>query len=555
MVFASPLLLLALLPWAGAALWLLWGRPRRTPVPFLELWRGPALQKPTRRGLQAPPVFLACAILAVLLALLAAAGPRLSVRQGGAGEPIAIIVDRGITMSAASGATPRRTLAARTAADSLGQVASSDTPVDLWLVPGEGSRRIRLGSLASLVAAMPPTALDTQGQVEQAIRDRLAEGAGPVIVLSDRRLGIDEPRLIRFSPDRPIENIGIVRLAARQTPTPQIMVRLRNDSSRATVSMKIITAGQTHEAVYDLPPAGQERDYFVEMDALGPIVEAAVDAHDDLPADDRAWLVREGSPAKIEPRTPLLPELRRLIDVYARTRPAAQDAAMVAIVAAPGDLPPDGPAVLLDPMHPAALDGSVTAAAHPVAEHVDWSALAALLHAAGEMPRGWTPLVSVGGHAIVACHDGPARQVWVGFEAPTAWTATADFVVFWANVLDWAGHGQERFASYPLSDQSPQWTRHSPVDITPAPADGLWPGLFGGVDGSYRAFNAAAPPVSALAVTTPDWRARLDATRHTAGTKMDLTPAALVLAISLLAASALTWKRRGLTPVSAARTF
>src|ERR1700684_2347743 len=119
MVFASPLWLFALLPWAGATLWLLWGRRRRTFVPFLEFWRGPALQKPAKRALQPPPVFLALAIVATGLALLAAARPRLQSEHAGASTSVTIIVDRGITMSATSGAVPRFQAAVKKAAEGM----------------------------------------------------------------------------------------------------------------------------------------------------------------------------------------------------------------------------------------------------------------------------------------------------------------------------------------------------------------------------------------------------------------------------------------------------
>ena len=42
MTWAAPLWLLGLLPWSAVVLYLLWGRRRRTDVPFLDLWQGPA---------------------------------------------------------------------------------------------------------------------------------------------------------------------------------------------------------------------------------------------------------------------------------------------------------------------------------------------------------------------------------------------------------------------------------------------------------------------------------------------------------------------------------
>ena len=103
----APLYLYSLLPWSVAVVWLLWGRRRKTFVPFLDLWRGPALQKPPKRGLQRPPVYLAATILATLLALVAATRPHLPWRHGQKRNTITLIIDRGLTMSAFEHGEPR----------------------------------------------------------------------------------------------------------------------------------------------------------------------------------------------------------------------------------------------------------------------------------------------------------------------------------------------------------------------------------------------------------------------------------------------------------------
>src|SRR5687768_14153205 len=98
MTFAGPLWLLGLLPWSAVALYLLWGRRRREPVPFLDLWLGPAAGPQVRRRLVAPPVAVALALLAMLLALVGAARPRLN--SGSTDVALTILVDRGASMSA-----------------------------------------------------------------------------------------------------------------------------------------------------------------------------------------------------------------------------------------------------------------------------------------------------------------------------------------------------------------------------------------------------------------------------------------------------------------------
>src|SRR5215204_4029046 len=76
MTFLSPLWLLALIPWAGVALWLLIGRNPRVAVPFIELWNdSDAPKRRASRALRRPPVATVCALLAMFLALVAAAKP------------------------------------------------------------------------------------------------------------------------------------------------------------------------------------------------------------------------------------------------------------------------------------------------------------------------------------------------------------------------------------------------------------------------------------------------------------------------------------------------
>src|SRR5438270_13096871 len=99
MTLIAPLWLLAFIPWAVLNLWLLWGARRRELVPFLPLWQGSAAKKRHQRSLQPPPIALAALIVAMLLAILAAAGPVLPAR-GSAGARLTVLLDRGVTMSA-----------------------------------------------------------------------------------------------------------------------------------------------------------------------------------------------------------------------------------------------------------------------------------------------------------------------------------------------------------------------------------------------------------------------------------------------------------------------
>jgi hypothetical protein len=545
-LFASPLWFFALLPWSAVVLWILWGRRKRTYVPFLDLWRGPALQKPAQRALQPPPIFLAAALFATLLAIFAAAEPAIRSALASSGRPITIVVDRGITMSALGRGQPRFVVAARDAVKKLDALFRQPrTTVELWTVPGNGPRFLELGNVDSAIADLPLTAIDTQADVEETIRGRLGSSQGNIILVSDRRLAFDDPRLIQISPQTPIDDVGIVTVVARETPRPQIMVRLRNDSPRKSVPMTISTGSQIIQQTADLPDRGQSRDYFIDPARMDAVIEVAIDARDDQPADDRAWLVREGSYPKIEPRVPLSPELRRMIDVYGRTRPPSQSSPTVAIVGAEADLPSQTPAVIVAPSNGQTVHGAAAASADPIAANVGWPAFPAQIQIAGAAPKGWTPVVSMGDHVIVAARREPIRRVWVGFEISAAWSATPDFVVFWANVFTWAGEGRERFAAYAVTGADSDWKRTTGAPLPTRAAPEMWPGLYQRSDGALRAFNATLGDERATATSTKaDWGKRLLGVVPAGRNGRDLTSGTLLLAMCCVAIAALTWKRR-----------
>src|SRR5881394_2412724 len=101
MTLLSPAWLLALLPWAAFATWMLAGRRRRQRVPFLALWDAPEEVRRPKKGFEPPPVSLLFALLTTLLATFALSRPRTSF---GHAEPrrLTILLDRGATMSAKS---------------------------------------------------------------------------------------------------------------------------------------------------------------------------------------------------------------------------------------------------------------------------------------------------------------------------------------------------------------------------------------------------------------------------------------------------------------------
>jgi len=100
MLIAAPIWLLALIPWSALAIWMLWGRRERVGVPFLALWRDAEARPSTSRAVQVPPLPIILLLLTILFAILAASSPTLSRSET---QPITVLVDRGVTMSARDG--------------------------------------------------------------------------------------------------------------------------------------------------------------------------------------------------------------------------------------------------------------------------------------------------------------------------------------------------------------------------------------------------------------------------------------------------------------------
>ncbi|MBC8107282.1 MAG: hypothetical protein H7Z14_11880 [Anaerolineae bacterium] len=335
MTFLSPLWLLALIPWVVVALWLLIGRNPRVAVPFIPLWNdSDAPKRRASRALKRPQAAIVCALLALLLALIAGAKP-------------ALVRDQSVT--------------------------------------------------APIAPKIP-------------------------------------------------ENVGIVRVVVRETPRPAVLVRLRNQSElgmgtvTVTSSLAAASPADLVKREVELPKRDGERDYFFDLDRVGDVVSIEIVVDDELKSDNRARLVRGHSPAKLEPRTTVSPELARMIDVFLRNRPASAASSRVAIVDDVARLSQNESGVVVtsgtDRLR---AQSPVRVSDHPITAHVrDWNLIAsdALV---GRPPIGeWTPIVQSDDRVLVAVRDHPARQVWVGFNSD-AFARSTDFVIFWTDVFDSLG--------------------------------------------------------------------------------------------------------------------
>lgn len=537
MLFATPVWLLFLLPWLGLVVWLLTGRRHRVAVPFLELWSGPIAGAKTRRTIQPPPAALACALAGILLAILGAGSPML--HSGGAGQGAWLIVDRGVTMSA----MPR--IAERN--QSLPKIDSRKV---ILVPPWPG-----LLADGSNWKSAPPSASQTGELLHAAIADVLARDGEQILLLSDVQPIPLDPRIVQIPPSSMPQNVSIVRVAvsvpaarlsSRQTqvasPPPQLMVRIRNQSSIKSCQLTAISEDQSATKTITLPPANEEANFFIDLAALGDAVDVNLGVADDLSADDRAWLIRQSPWPKIETRSNLSPELKRMIDVYQIHRPANPESRRVIVVDNLFSLPADQPAVavLRDGTNakPSAGTVGVEFGNHPAIAGVDWRAVAADAVAAESPGDGWTTLVRAGPRVLVAARGQPARQVWVGFNS-VEFPKSKDFVIFWTNVLSWAGQGDLQFTGESMQTLGDAWQlRTSPI----AGGFDVSPGIYARADGSSRAMNALDVKFSSPVHT--DWRGRLasqSAMRAGVGFQSFVWMGAL---LSILAAGGL-WKSRG----------
>jgi hypothetical protein len=346
-----------------------------------------------------------------------------------------------------------------------------------------------------------------------------------------------------------VDDVGIAAFAARAKPAPQVMVRLRNESSRSRVHLVVRSDQQAVERDVPLPPRGQTVDQFIDMSGdLAETISAEIDA-DEAPVDDRAWLVREAPWPVIEPRTPLPAALQRMIGVYTRLRPAS--AASLHVAASDRQLPSDQIGVWIvtgSSQSVPTTRSTARVSPHPITTDVGSWPFAADDGGTTQAPAGFTPLVTLDGRPIVAVRDSPTRQVWLNLDLD-AWSRSPDFVVFFSNVFDWLGDGDGAAGSYvahPIGQLGAEWTRQTTTSAPVGVESGLWPGLYRrSGDGALRAVNAPpdvswpAPPPQ----PTPDWRRKLVNQIATSGGGASLWPELLAAALLCTLISLTLWPR------------
>lgn len=501
MGLASPLWLLALLPWTVTALWLLRGYRPTTIVPFLHLWPDDTPAPEQRRRWRLPSATLILLLSAALLGIFAAARPGLA--MPGKLHPPALVVDRGITQLAGD----RYAALARQTARVLAADCLPEALVDVRFVPGP-SMRIPVQQLEKQLLDLPAWPVQTHDELPAAIAQSLAATGGPVLVLSDQALSPVSGTIQAASGVR-TSNIGIESIAATDQPTPQVMVSVRNDSPATTADLSITSGGHVTTQRIALPARGQTIKVFVDLPGLGETVKARLGEADDLAADNAAFLTRQDRPARPKIRTTVPPELARLVDVYDRLHVLSTEAREVDVSTAPLASRTCGVQLVLVAGEASPAQWTVNAE-HALLSHVKLPPAAAI--ATSGPGEGWTVLASIGDRPAVAVREGPTRQVWVGFwSAP--WCREVDYVVFWTNLLNWLGGEQSQFTSQTVHALDEGWKTVSTattgqsltnppanpsltdlLPTVPAPREmpGLRPGLYR-KDAAMVAINAPAP--------------------------------------------------------------
>jgi hypothetical protein len=472
--FAAPIWLLGLIPWAAVAIYLLIGRRQRIVVPFIDLWQRSVSQAQQRRQLSLPPS-LAAFLAAMALGIFAAAGPQ--IRRSETNRPIVLIVDRGITMSARSGSQRRfQALAARaeqTMLNTLGPGAAR-----LIVVPSGEEQTVDRAFFSAQIGALSPTAVDSRAAITDAVRAALLQKQAIVIVLSDQPIGAQSDRLIQIVPDDSPSHIGIERFSYRTDPTPQAMIRIVSDQSSFDCNLAVTGSPPLHIA--------SPGDYFVDLSSAPETISASLSPPADINVDARAFAAREPAWPKLLPDNTLPPELRRVIDAYAKNRTPRADSPVVAI--SPISATDQTAALTLTDSTPttSSPNSKIEASTESLVQGIDWQAAARNARfSASSPPPGFTRLVWSGNRTLVAMRTAPTRQLWIGFRS-SDWAATPQFVVFWTNAFDWLGQSQTHYTAVTAG----------------APGAPLWPGIYGHV-----VVNAA--PVPTETVKSADWPARL----------------------------------------------
>jgi len=522
MVFSSPWFLLALLPVAAVAAWVLY-RPGRelAVVATLSLWRQAldALDRTVRRRARRVTVAWVLLLAGAVAAVLAGAGPLL--RRAAPSRRVAVSICPSAELGRQGGEAVR--LAAGKLLDRLS--ANDRVQVVLptllggatgWLSPEQAQAR-----LAELQAVPVPTAELTLPEADAGAQHvyRIVPAG------SDFAVG---PNVTNIELPTAVGEVTIEAVGAELLPDGRVRVlaALGNRSGAdRRVSVLLATGDGAGGALSPraranvaMPVGGGARVIETVDDA--PAISVSVINGEGSPVGAEAYLVRREaavrSVALVGRDEPLL---RRFIGSHEGLR-LVGDAEQADVVVANGaDPPPGKPALVVDPptsppgwrrgepREAVLLDG-VTVADVEVMRHVDFAGTAV------RYVRSWVRAGAGGGRALAWDENGAlilrARgsdmdRIYVAFdlaESNTNFATKNEFVYLLANVIDALAPGKARAAfgyETPLQ-ATPDRDWRSLAGGGPLPAGAFaWPGLYVDAGGEPHAVSLvglrpAGPP-------------------------------------------------------------
>jgi hypothetical protein len=415
LTFAQPLWLLGLLPVLLLGAWLLIGQPTPATVPFLNLWPRRRVGPTSRARRRLPPIAVLLIWIALLLAAMALAMPQW--RQARGALPVTVIIDGGTGVSDARQAANIASLASTIA----------DPRIGLNVLRGDGS------ATRETIDALSPR--DTLTLTESTLRSRLAsrlrESDDLIVVISDRAMEIDLPRVFRITAGSPLINSRVVRIAGAHG---QAMIEVESSSPDAGAIVARIAAEQTLDV--EIPLSGGRGVAFIPLPGAMDSIGVQLLVEDDVPADDTATLERVARSARPEQDGELPAPIVRFLQAYRAERGADRSAMPVRVTTSD---PGDGPALRVSP--------TIADAPAAVQDHAILRGLSA-----GSLPigglagstEGWAIIADIGGRPAIAVRSVPAAQVWIGLDIERAATSP-EAIALLTRAIDWAA-GTERVA-------------------------------------------------------------------------------------------------------------
>lgn len=252
-------------------------------------------------------------------------------------------------------------------------------------------------------------------------------------VLAAGRPGIVMKQENRSATTRSAPPTGkVTAVALRQSPRAQLMVT-------ASGSGTIVVESAAQRVTRSVTPGDHVE--FIDLPQMSSSVTVGMEG------SKQFWTLkrRQGWPI-IEVRAELSAAESRVVEVYARRRPSGDGSIRVAIVNSL-EAAANNPAVIVPTRSSTPPQTALSVSDHPVTRSVRWDQLKEM-QITPAAPKGWQSVLRSGDQPLVALREEPARQVWLGFQSAD-FSTRADFVIFWTNLLDWAGQGGEAFEAIP----------------------------------------------------------------------------------------------------------